>query len=170
MKFANSALLKVLGILLLVALGLAGCTSGFSEPEKTTSSYEVLEPEIWIGKELPIIEHIDIAETLRKGTWLVLLYHYDCPGCGAAIPKYEQMARELAGNEDFLRIALIALPPYSRGPISENCPCTLGKLDQTKKWFVTSPATALLTDGQVTSAWEEKAPDFDEVMRSLLGG
>lgn len=61
MRFADSALLKLLGILLLTAAVLKG--------------WQLL------------------TETLQKGTWLVLLYHYDCPDCGWAIPKYEQMAR-----------------------------------------------------------------------------
>jgi len=138
------------------------------EPAKITSRYEVLEPSEWIGKELPILEQIDIAETLRTGTWLVLLYHYDCPDCGTAIPKYEQMARDLEGNEDFLRIALIAVPPYGLIPISENSPCTLGRLPETKEWFVTTPATALIIDGRVESAWEEKAPDFEEILQKFV--
>ena len=153
MKLASNALLKALGILLLTALGVVGCDSGFNGPEKTTSSYEVLEPETWVGKELPILEHIDITETLKKGTWLILLYHYDCPDCTRAIARYQQMARELAGNEDFLRIALIAVPPYGQGPVSENSPCTLGRLAEIKEWFVTTPVIALLTDGQVISSW-----------------
>ena len=80
---------------------------------------------------------------------------------------YEQMARDLEGNEDFLKIALIAVPPYGRGPVSENCPCTLGRLPETKEWFVTTPAVALLKDGQVTSVWEEKAPDFDTIIQKM---
>jgi len=153
-----------------LALAILGVTTpilALNEPATVTSSYEVLEPETWVGKELPILDHIDIAETLKKGTWLVLLYHYDCLDCGWAIPKYEQMARELAGNEDFLRIALIAVPPYGRGPVSMNCPCTLGKLDESKEWFVTTPATVLMTDGQVKSAWEEKAPDLDTILQKM---
>lgn len=151
----------------LAILGLTTPILALNEPPTVTSTYEILKPGTWIGKELPILEHIDIAETLRKGTWLVLLYHYDCPDCGWAIPKYEQMARELEGSEDFLRIALIAVPPYGRGPLSENCPCTLGRLDRTKEWFVTTPATALLTDGQVASAWEEKAPGLDTIVQEM---
>jgi hypothetical protein len=77
------------------------------------------------------------------------------------------MARDLEGNEDFLKIALIAVPPYGRGPVSTNCPCTLGRLPETKEWFVTTPAVALLKNGQVTSAWEEKAPDFDEIFNKM---
>ena len=151
----------------LAILGVTTPILALNEPANVTTSYEVLEPKTWIGKELPIIEHIDIAETLKKGTWLILLYHYDCPDCGWAIPKYEQMARELEGNEDFLQIALIAVPPYGRSPVSQNCPCTLGKLNQTKEWFVTTPATALLTDGQVTTAWEEEAPGLETILQKM---
>ena len=154
-----------------LGLGILGVTApilALNEPARITSSYEVLEPETWIGKELPILEYIDIAEMLRKGTWLILFYHYDCPDCGWAIPMYERMARDLEGNEDFMRIALIAVPPYGRGPVSENCPCLLGKLPETKEWFVTTPAVALLKDGQVTSAWEEKAQDFDAIVQRLI--
>ncbi|MFC1780853.1 MauE/DoxX family redox-associated membrane protein [Planctomycetota bacterium] len=145
-------------------LGVTTPILALNEPATVTTSYEVLEPSQWIGKELPILEHIDITDTLKKGTWLVLLYHYDCPDCGTVIPKYEQMARDLAGNEDFLRIALIAIPPYGPGPVSENSPCKLGRLNETKEWFVTTPAVALLKDGQVTFVWEEKAPDFNQIL------
>lgn len=64
-----------------------------------------------------------------------------------------------------MRIALIEIPPYGGRPVTENCPCTLGKLAETKEWFVTTPAVALLKNGQVTSAWEEKAPDFDTILQ-----
>ena len=80
---------------------------------------------------------------------------------------YERMARDLEGNEDFLKIALIAVPPYGRGPVSENSSCTLGRLPETKEWFVTTPATALLKDGQVKSAWQEKAPGFDAILKKM---
>lgn len=153
-----------------LGLGILGVTTpilALNEPARITSSYEVLEPENWVGKELPILEHIDIAVTLKKGTWLVLLYHYDCPGCDTAIPIYEQMARDLEGNEDFLRIALIAVPPYGRGPVSENSPCKLGKLNTTKEWFVTTPAIVLLENSTVRAVWEEKATDLDAVLRKV---
>ncbi len=148
-------------------LGVTTPILAFNEPAMVTSSYEVLEPETWVGKELPILEHIDIAESLQKGTWLILLYHYDCPDCGWAIPMYEQMARDLAGNEDFLQIALIEVPPYGQSPVGENSPCARGQLAETKEWFVTTPAVALLSDGNVISAWEEKAPDLDTILQKI---
>jgi len=148
----------------ILILGVTTPILALNEPAVVTSKYEVLEPEEWVGKELPILEYIDIADTLKKGNWLVLLYHHDCPDCGRAIPEYEQMARDLEGNEDFMQIALIAVPPYGKGPVSENSPCTLGKLNEVKEWFVTTPAVALIKDGKVSNAWEEKAPDFEQII------
>jgi len=160
-RFAMTAFLTI------AILGISVPILAFNEPAMVTSSYEVLEPETWVGKELPILEHINLAESLEKGTWLVLLYHYDCPGCAVAILKYEKMARDLEGNEDFLRIALIAVPPYGQSPVGENSPCALGRLAETKEWFVTTPAVALLSDGNVVSVWEEKAPDFDTILQNI---
>jgi len=160
----------------LTILGVTTPILAINKPAKVTARYEVLEPETWVGKELPILEHVDIAvprgmpdgkTLIDKGTWLVLLYHYDCPDCGRAIPMYEQMARDLEGNEDFLRIAFIAVPPYGLGPVSENSPCILGRLPETKEWFVTTPAVALLADGQVKAAWEEKAPNLDIILQKM---
>ena len=153
--------------LALLILGVTTPILAFNKPAKITSSYEVLEPETWVGKELPILDHIDIGKQLRKGNWLVLLYHHDCPDCAVAIPRYEKMASDFAGNEDFLRIALIEVPPYSQGQVSRNSPCVLGRLAAVKQWFVTTPAVALLTDGQVISAWEEKAPDMDTIFKNM---
>ena len=139
----------------------------FNEPAKITSSYEVLEPETWVGKKLPILEYVDIGKQLEKGTWLVLLHHHDCHDCQIAIPKYQLISRDLAGNDDFLRIALIEVPPYGQGQVSRNSPCVLGRLADTKDWFVTTPAVALLKDGQVISAWEAKAPDLDTILENM---
>lgn len=151
-------------------LAVTGCVLGFNEPARITSSYEVLEPETWIGKELPILEYIDIGKQLEEGNWLILFYYHDCPECIEAVPKYEQMARDLAGNKDFLQIALIEVPPYGLAALSENQPCFMGRLPDTKEWFVTTPAVALLTNGRVKSAWEEKAPEFETILKSLAEG
>ena len=83
-----------LGLIILV--GVTAILT-LNAPAAVTSSYEVLEPETWIGKKLPILDDIDIGKQLEKGNWLILLYHYDCPDCTKAIAKYEQMARDLQG-------------------------------------------------------------------------
>ena len=152
-----------------IIMGISTPILALNKPAQATAKYEVLEPETWVGRELPVLEYIDIAETLRTGTWLVLLYHYDCPDCGWAIPMYEQMARDLEGNEDFLRIALIAVPPSGRGPVSLDSPCTLGRLADVKQWFVTTPAVGLICGGRVLASWEAGAPDFEEVLTEMQG-
>ena len=55
-------------------LGVSTPILALNEPAVVTSSYEVLEPAIWVGKELPILEHIDISEKLNKGNWLIFQY------------------------------------------------------------------------------------------------
>jgi thiol-disulfide isomerase/thioredoxin len=139
-----------------------------SEPKLVTSQYEVLEPETWVGKELPIINHIDIGEQLKTGNWLIMLYHHDCPDCIATIPKIEQMAREIQGNEDLLRIALIEIPPYCPNNKDEGCSCIHGHLTNAKEWFIITPTVALLTNGKVKSVWVTKSPDYDTIIEALI--
>jgi thiol-disulfide isomerase/thioredoxin len=132
-----------------------------NEPLKVTSRYEILEPSEWVGKELPILDNIDIADQLREGNWLIMLYHHGCPGCAEAIPKIEQMARELQGNEDFLRFAFIEVPPYAQGnfnKVSPNTPVQLGKLDTGKEWFITTPAISMIQNGNVLQSWQDNVP------------
>ncbi len=153
--------------LALLILGVTTPILAFNKPAKITVSYEVLEPKTWVGKKLPILEYIDIGEQLRTGNWLVLLYHHDCPDCAVAIPRYEKMGRDFVGNEDFLGIALIEVPPYAQGQVSRNSPCVLGRLAAVKEWFVTTPAVVLLKNGQVISAWEAKAPDMGTILKNM---
>jgi hypothetical protein len=80
-RFAVSAVFAI------AVLGVSTPILALNEPAEVTSQYEVLEPETWVGKKLPILEHIDIGEKLSKGNWLILLYHHDCPDCIKAIAK-----------------------------------------------------------------------------------
>ena len=177
MKRAGSIILRLLGVLLLLAVVLRGLQlinvqsiSAINKPANITKSYEILEPEKWIGKELPILQYIDISEKLKTGSWLILFYHYDCPDCRKAIPEYEQMAEDLAGNEDFLNIAFIEMPPYDKDQTLKESISNYGRLSDVKEWFVTTPAVALVKNGQVAQAWEEKAPNFETVLQSLAKG
>lgn len=154
-------------LLVSAVLGITIPILAFNEPATITSTYEVLEPEAWVGQELPILDQIDICDRLGKGTWLLLFYHYDCPDCREAIPKYEQMACDLGGNGDFLRIALVEVPPYGPAVLGTSAFCTLGRLAATKEWFITTPAAALLTNTRVKAAWAQFAPDFDTVIAEI---
>lgn len=97
----------------------------------------------------------------------MLFYHHDCPDCRRAIRQCEQMARDLAGNEDFLRIALIEVPPYGPAPHRDSAACVSGRLVNTKEWFITTPAVVLLTNMRVETAWEETLPDLETIVSQL---
>jgi thiol-disulfide isomerase/thioredoxin len=138
-----------------------------NKPALATSTYEVLEPKTWVGKELPILAYIDIGERLRKGTWLLLFYHHDCPDCQKAIPQYERMASDLAGNRAFLHVGLVEVPPYGPMAFWGNQGCALGRLADTKEWFVTTPTIVLLSLGEVRAVWEGEIPDPDTILAEV---
>jgi len=144
----------------LVAILLAATTAvlALNEPQKTTFTYEVLEPETWIGKRLPILGHISIGKQLEKGNWLVLFYHHDCPDCQEAIQQYEHRKRNR------LKIAFIEVPPYGQNIVDMSPDATIGKLSDQKEWFIATPTVVLLEDCRVRLAWERKMPDLDTVL------
>jgi thiol-disulfide isomerase/thioredoxin len=159
--------LAVTAVLYLATLILTVPILALNKPAAVTSTYEVLEPETWVGRELPILPYIDIAAKLGKGRWLTVLYHYDCPDCQRVIPEYEQMAEELVGNEDFLRVAFVEIPPYGERRVGPSPSYTRGQLADVKEWFVTTPCVLLLVDNRVRQAWQEEVPDLASVLRSM---
>ena len=163
--------LAIVASVALLVLGITTPILALNRPATVTSTYEVPEPKTWLGKELPILKYIDIGEKLKTGIWLVLFYHYDCPNCQKAILlQYQQMARDLSGNEDFLRVAFVEIPPFSQHGLREDpAYYTLGRLVNVKDWFVTTPAVALLANVKVHAAWEEEAPKLDVILAEIAG-
>ena len=139
-----------------------------NKPATVTSSYEVLEPSNWVGKRLPILEYIDIGPQLEKGNWLVLFYHYDCPDCQKAISEYERLGRDNKGNKNFPKIALVEVPPYGLDLRIANSLCIIAKLNNMKNWFMTTPATVLLTEGIVNEANGKNYLLYKEVMHMIV--
>jgi thiol-disulfide isomerase/thioredoxin len=151
----------------LVVLSTTMPVLALNKPASVTSTYEVLEPETWVGKELPILEYIDIGEQLRQGTWLLLFFHHDCPDCQVVIPRYEQIAQDWGSTQGFLQIALIEVPPYGSGPIKPNSPCSLGRLSNVKEWFVATPTTALVRAARVSAVWVQGTTDTQAIFARL---
>lgn len=121
-------------------------------------------------QEWPMLKRIDIAESLRSGVVVALLYHFDCPGCQEAIPKYEKLNKELSGNTDAIKFAFVAIPPYGDeklNPVPKDTKCLAGKLISDKKEIMMTPFVVLLQDGAVVKAWEGKAPDLDELLTAM---
>jgi thiol-disulfide isomerase/thioredoxin len=148
----------------------------FNKPPEKTEDYEVVRPEEWTSekdtaKEWPMLKHIDIANSLRWGIAVILLYHYDCPDCREAIPYYDQLSRDLQGNQQAIQFAFIEAPPY--GPEQENIipvdtTCLTGRLDSTKKWYFTSPLVVVTMDGSVVKSWEGQAPKLEEILEAVF--
>lgn len=164
-KRAFGSLVSMHTVTLSIALLLTLCVTtpilAFNTPKKTTTSYEILEPETWVGEELPILDHIDIGEQLRMGNWLVVLYHYGCPDCTKVARVFKEIARGFNGKEGVMRIALVEVPPYNQGLRGHVSLCRYGELDQTKEWFVTTPVILLIQGGQVLRSWDAQILKYD---------
>jgi hypothetical protein len=146
-------------VLLLLVGVLGGVIMGASRPGDIGTNNEIdvnqavvlLEPEKWVGRRCPILKYIDIGNELSHGSWLVVLYHHDCPRCREVVPEYEAKARAVAADPTAPKTAFLAVPPHG-DPLWQFDPgscCQQGRLNDSKNWFVTTPAVLRLKDGVV---------------------
>jgi len=143
-------------------IGIPILSIAFWQPESESpmgnsfanNRFVLLEPEKWIGRPFPLVRHIHMAEheCLSQGSWLLVLYHHDCPKCQQALPRYERRAKELKMANDETIIALIEMPPYGPAILSDNPLFHHGRLSDSKEWLIMTPAEVRLIDGQVTAA------------------
>lgn len=124
------------------------------------------EPMEAAGEVWDKLAHIDIADKLQQGMWVVLLYHQDCPNCKEAIPEYEKIAPDF---QDSINFAFIEVPPYGNDNsiISSDIDIPVGKLDKSKDWLIQTPRIVLLVDSIVIKAWQVDAPSIDEILDSI---
>jgi len=119
------------------------------------------------------LKDIDIAESLKSDIVIILFYHYDCPDCAELIPMYEEVNRELSGNDNAIRFAFIDIPPIvseEKSPIPKDTTCLVGKLDPKKDWPIQSPFVVALWDGVLVEKWEEgQSPEPNEVLDTIFG-
>jgi hypothetical protein len=158
---ARTPLLRVAAILvLLLIVGVpGGIILAASKPGNVGPEYEInanqavvlLEPEKWVGRRCPILKYTDIGDELSHGSWLVVLYHHDCPRCRELVPEYEGRAAASAADPTAPKTAFVAVPPHGDllWQFDPDSPCRLGRLKDTKTWFVTTPAVLRLQDGVV---------------------
>jgi len=171
----------------------------YNKPPEKTEKYEVIRPQEWTKKETvtvkpvvakpvdqnrpaaqpkitrqaeewPMLKHIDVADSLRNGVVVVLFYHWDCPNCREAIPKYNKMCSELGGGEGSMRFAFIEIPPYGRqedNPVPQDTSCLKGRLDTSKQWYITTPLVVLIENGSVIKSWEVQAPNLDQIFEAI---
>ena len=160
--FANELLVPIpsklrlgaVGGFLLFLLTASTAIMALNDPARVNSNYRVLVPDMWVNKQLPIINDIDIGdEQLETGSWLILLHDDGCERCRKAVLAFCQIAdRESSGNIDF---AVIQIPPVSELNLdSKSVSC--GYLPGNREWLVTTPIVILLVDGFVKTVWQER--------------
>ena len=158
-RLENKKLLSVLIVwLVLAGLALFGMFSLKQQPHTTLGTEFVgadgkkmilLEPETWIGKEFSLISRFiepEDAEMLMESTWNVLLIHTDCPKCREMMADLESRKVE--------NIAIVVIPSRS----NEKAPDTAFPvfwLDSLNDWFVETPCTIKLLEGNCVAVGEQ---------------
>jgi hypothetical protein len=132
------------------ALLMANDSAATLAPDGSTlgaGRYVVLEPEQWIGKQLPLLRYIELDANLAVGEWTVILYRDDCTKCHALIDDY---LHKTTNHADRRRIAFIEIPPFGEPNrrLSESG-FRVGRLSDVRKWFVTTPVVIKLFNGTV---------------------
>ena len=153
----------------------------FYKPPDKTDKYEVVRPNEWIGKEplgekqvskeWSMLKYIDIADSLRSNIAIVVFYSTACDACHDAIPLYDQMSRDMAGNRDSIRFAFIEVPPYASEQdsfVPVDTPCLRGRLDSSKDWYIQTPLVVVVQDGLVVKFWESETPQLDEILDAVF--
>ncbi len=153
----------------------------FNKPSDKTDKYEVVRPKEWIRKEPPgekqvseewaMLKYIDIADSLRSNIAIVVFYNIECDICHDAITLYDQMSRDMAGNEDSIQFAFIEIPPYGSEQdsfVPVDTPCLTGRLDSSKDWYIQTPLVVVIHDGLVVKSWEIETPQLDEILDAVF--
>jgi hypothetical protein len=114
-----------------------------------------LEPGSWIGKQFPLMDHVEMSELPKQGVWLVLLYQHTCSACRESVEQYSKLAAEFVQKENRPRIAIIEVPPFETGDTkNRDCPVVHGKLDGKQKWKLKTPLSILIDKGEVQNIFD----------------
>jgi thiol-disulfide isomerase/thioredoxin len=135
-------------------------------PAEPVETEQVQPVPLW-----PWLQYIDIADQLKTGITVILMYHHDCPTCAQMVPLYDKYAREMAQQgEQGLTIAFVAVPPYGdNGPVPDDTPCLKGRLSDKEKWAIMSPYVVVLIDGGFVKDWPQgTAPDPQSILDEIF--
>jgi hypothetical protein len=118
------------------------------------------------------LQYIDIADQLKEGVVVVLIYHHDCPICATMVPRYDQYYKKMKElGDESMKIAFVAVPPYGdKGPVPADTICLRGKLTEKdeQKFAIMSPYVVALFNGQLVKTWKQgTAPEPDKIMNEI---
>ena len=120
----------------------------------------LLKPGEWVGRDFPLIPHIDVGDQLAEGHWVVVLYRYDCGHCVRSMSGYVRQSRELAASAQGGKVALIQIPPQGPVPMpgdvlsDPSFQIVLGGLRDDVGWFGLVPVELRLDSGVVVEVAE----------------
>jgi hypothetical protein len=144
----GAAAIAVTGVSLGVAMASRSPVRDFAIA--STEKFVLLEPETWVGKQLPLLGVLEGASGLASGEWTVLMHHHGCPDCERVRPDYE--SRLVRGE----RVLLIETPPYPEpSPVLGS---GHARLPSDREWFVQTPVEIVVADGVVVSVDRELLP------------
>lgn len=127
-----------------------------------------VRPEV---SQWPWLQYIDIADQLKSGIAVILMYHHDCSTCAQMVPLYDKYAKKLAQQgEPPMIIAFVAVPPYGEsGPVPADTPCLKGRLSDKQKWAIMSPYVVALVDGGFVKDWPQgTAPQPETLLDEIF--
>jgi hypothetical protein len=126
------------------------------------------EPNKWIGKRLPVLDHIDVGKQLSRGEWIVMFYHAKCGQCMGVLPQFLTLAIPSPGRKSTPRVAIVELPPFEndRRELDTDQSWVHGRLDSRRHWKGLTARFIRLSNGNVTLSTDQ----FEELLRNVSTG
>lgn len=161
----------------LAALGLVGAVfvvigsrSGPRTAAATPARMFLVNPADWVGRRLPLLDHIDIGDQIAQGSWIVVLHRHDCSACHDVLPRCRSLARDWSQTEslNYPRFAFIEMPPHTAQAIEFDTGASWidGRLADDLDWFAKTPAVLFIEDGFVRPITDLDAlPGAKKVLR-----
>lgn len=149
-------------------------TETVSEPAGTAPP----EPAVNNTQVWELLPLIDIADALKQGMAITVMFHTTCPTCRDVIPAYEKAIEEL--GEIPITVAYVEIPPYgdpTDSPVPENAFGIYGRLAELgtddkgrkQKWYIGTPLVVVTQDGEKVAGWPEgEAPTFEELLDTVF--
>jgi len=125
--------------------------AGHSKSDGTTLTFK---PADWQGKDLALLQDIDVGDQLSTGRWRMLLFRRDCSACSRALRTFERQERDMRLSGIDLRSAIVEVPqsgaPASPSPLASSH-CLQGRLLNAKGWIITTPLIVELENARLVS-------------------
>jgi hypothetical protein len=111
----------------------------------------VVQPERIVSRTFGLAPYIDIGEGLKRGRWLVILYHANCRACESLLGRMADLEPRLleAGG-----VAYVSVPPHGVGQEKihlGHLQGVRGCLGEAPEWFIQTPLLVVVEDDLVAT-------------------